>query len=197
MRLIVITPETPVTAEAEAIMTMLDRGVERVHLRHPRLSADDVAAIIGKIDAQYRYRLSLSDFHELASCYGCGIHLNGRNPRAPEGFDGTVSRSCHSVAEATTAAPMTDYRFISPVFNSISKQGYTAAFTPGELRRAFDDGLLDGDTFALGGVSADNIGRLRDTGFSGAAVLGAAWGDGSSLENISQRINRLLQCCNS
>lgn len=196
MRLIVITPETPVTAEAEAIMTMLDRGVERVHLRHPRLSADDVAAIIGKIDAQYRYRLSLSDFHELASCYGCGIHLNGRNPRAPEGFDGTVSRSCHSVAEATTAAPMTDYRFISPVFNSISKQSYTAAFTPGELRRAFDDGLLDGDTFALGGVSADTMALLRDTGFSGAAVLGAAWGDGSR-EDISQRINRLLQCCNS
>ncbi len=196
MRLIVITPETPVTAEAEAIMTMLDRGVERVHLRHPRLSADDVAAIIGKIDAQYRDRLSLNDFHELASCYGCGIHLNGRNPCAPEGFDGTVSRSCHSVAEATTAAPMTDYRFISPVFNSISKQGYTAAFTPGELRRAFDDGLLDGDTFALGGVSADTMALLRDTGFSGAAVLGAAWGDGSR-EDISQRINRLLQCCNS
>lgn len=197
MRLIVITPETPVTAEAEAIMTMLDRGVERVHLRHPRLSADDVAAIIEKIDAQYHGRLSLNDFHELTSRYGCGIHLNGRNPCAPEGFDGTVSRSCHSVAEATTAAPMTDYRFISPVFNSISKQGYTAAFTPGELRRAFDDGLLDGDTFALGGVSADTMALLRDTGFSGAAVLGAAWGDGSSLENISQRINRLLQCCNS
>lgn len=196
MRLIVITPETPVTAEAEAIMTMLDRGVERVHLRHPRLSADDVATIIEKIDAQYHGRLSLNDFHELASRYGCGIHLNGRNPRAPEGFDGTVSRSCHSVAEATTAAPMTDYRFISPVFNSISKQGYTAAFTPGELRRAFDDGLLDGDTFALGGVSADTMALLRDTGFSGAAVLGAAWGDGSR-EDISQRINRLLQCCNS
>lgn len=196
MRLIVITPETPVTAEAETIMTMLDRGVERVHLRHPGLSADDVAAIIEKIDARYHYRLSLNDFHELASRYGCGIHLNGRNPLAPEGFDGTVSRSCHSVAEASTVASMTDYRFISPVFDSISKQGYTAAFTPGELRRAFANGLLDSDTFALGGVSADNIGRLRDTGFSGAAVLGAAWGDGS-LEDISQRINRLLQCCNS
>lgn len=196
MRLIVITPEIPVTAEAEAIMTMLDRGVERVHLRHPRLSASDVAAIIGKIDAQYRYRLSLNDFHELAPRYGCGIHLNGRNPLAPEGFDGIVSRSCHSVAEASAAAPMTDYRFISPVFNSISKQGYTAAFTPGELRRAFADGLLDSDTFALGGVSADTMALLRDTGFTGAAVLGAAWGDGS-LEDISQRINRLLQCCNS
>lgn len=196
MRLIVITPENPVTAEAEAIMTMLDRGVERVHLRHPRLSADDVAAIIRKIDVQYHGRLSLNDFHELASRYGCGIHLNGRNPRAPEGFDGTVSRSCHSITEAEAAAPVTDYRFISPVFDSISKQGYTAAFTPGELRRAFDDGLLDGDTFALGGVSADTMALLRDTGFSGAAVLGAAWGDGSR-EDISQRINRLLQCCNS
>lgn len=197
MRLIVITPETPVTAEAEAIMTMLDRGVERVHLRHPRLSADDVAAIIEKIDVQYRDRLSLNDFHELASRYGCGIHLNGRNPLPPAGFRGVVSRSCHSLAEAEAAAPTTDYRFISPVFDSISKQGYTPAFTPAELRHAFDDGLLDGDTFALGGVSADNIGLLRDIGFSGAAVLGAAWGDGNSLEDISQRINRLLQCCNS
>lgn len=196
MRLIVITPETPVTAEAEAIMAMLDRGVERVHLRHPRLSADDVATIIEKIDTQYHGRLSLNDFHELASRYGCGIHLNGRNPLAPEGFDGTVSRSCHSITEAEAAAPVTDYRFISPVFDSISKQGYTAAFTPGELRRAFDEGLLDGDTFALGGVSADTMALLRDTGFSGAAVLGAAWGNGSR-EDISQRINRLLQCCNS
>lgn len=196
MRLIVITPETPVTAEAEAIMTMLDRGVERVHLRHPGQSAEAVDAIIEAIDPQYRDRLSLNDFHELAARNGCGIHLNGRHPLPPAGFRGVVSRSCHSIAEAEAAAPTTDYRFISPVFDSISKQGYTAAFTPGELRRAFDDGLLDGDTFALGGVSADNIGCLRDTGFSGAAVLGAAWGDGSR-EDISQRINRLLQCCNS
>ncbi len=196
MRLIVITPETPVRAEAEAIMTMLDLGVERVHLRHPRLSAETIAGIIGRIDRHYRGRLSLNDCHPLALRYGCGIHLNSRNPSTPEDFKGIVSRSCHSIAEVVAAAPITDYRFISPVFDSISKQGYTTIFTPDELRGAFDDGRLDSDTFALGGVSADTIGRLRDTGFSGVAALGAAWGSGG-IENITQHIKRLLQCCNS
>lgn len=196
MRLIVITPEKPVAAEAAAIMTMLDHGVERVHLRHPGMSADDVSAIIEKIDTQYHHRLSLNDFHELAARYGCGIHLNRRNPVPPENFSGLTSRSCHSIKEAAEAAVGTAYRFISPVFDSISKHGYTAAFTDSELRRAFTDGSLDADTFALGGISCGNIPLLRDIGFSGVAVLGAAWGDGTH-EDISKRTRHLLQCCNS
>ena len=63
-----------------------------------------------------------------------------------------------------------DYRFLSPVFDSISKPGYLSAFTEEDLR-----GHVDADTFALGGVTPDKLELLEQLGFGGAAMLGAAW----------------------
>ena len=60
---------------------------------------------------------------------------------------------------------------LSPVFDSISKQGYRSAFDPDSLRP-----WLEGKrVVALGGVTPERIPLLRDAGFSGAAMLGYFW----------------------
>lgn len=171
MRTIVITPEELFDGEAAAICRMLDAGARRVHLRHPGATQAQMAAIIQAIPADLRSRLSLHDRFELAVPMGVGgVHLNSRNPQAPEGFTGLVSRSCHSIAELAMY-PDADYLFLSPVFDSISKVGYTAHFSADELSAA----TLGRRVFALGGVRPRRFSELERLGFGGAAMLGAAW----------------------
>lgn len=119
---------------------------------------------------------TLHDHFPLQRTYGLGgVHLNGRNPDLPDGYRGTVSRSCHSLEEVATHRTATDYLFLSPVFDSISKQGYRSAFPPAALREAAAAGIIDEKVLALGGVSEANLPEVRDYGFGGAALLGDIW----------------------
>ena len=68
-----------------------------------------------------------------------------------------------------------DYVFLSPVFDSISKQGYAAEYTPEQIRQAAKDGIIDKRVIALGGIDEDNILQVKDYGFGGAAILGGLW----------------------
>ena len=70
---------------------------------------------------------------------------------------------------------MCDYVFLSPIFDSISNQGYGKAFTSEELQNAKNQGLIGERTYALGGVELSRLPALRALGFGGAAVLGALW----------------------
>ena len=67
--------------------------------------------------------------------------------------------------------------FLSPIFDSISKQGYKAKYSKDELREgiAIWKKKSSQKLFALGGVEASNIAELAELGFDGAAVLGAVW----------------------
>ena len=202
MKLLVITPETPRPFEADAIMSMLDTGVWRAHIRHPLMSEADVKALITRISPEYRSRISLHDHAFLASEEGLGIHLNRRNSLIPIGFTGSLSRSFHSIAEREAVESncqprQMDYYMISPIFDSISKAGYVSNFTDREIVDAFKLGLLDEGAVALGGVKASNIGLLRRFGFQKVAVLGSAW-RGRTIDDINNNVKELLDvCCNS
>lgn len=171
IRTVVITPADIMAAEAAAICRMLRSGAWRVHVRHPQASAAGIESIIAEIPAELRSRISLHDHHGLAARMGIGgVHLNGRNPEAPEGWTGIVSRSCHSLEELKEH-PEADYLFLSPVFDSISKEGYRSGFSLAELA----DAELGERVFALGGVRPRHFALLKSLGFGGAAMLGAAW----------------------
>ena len=168
MRCIAITLPDFVPGEAAAIEALLASGVlGRVHIRKPAASREAIQRLIEAIDARWHNRLSLHDWHELASDYGCGVHLNGRHPLPPTGFSGTLSRSCHAVAELSHGI---DYQTLSPIFNSISKPGYDAAFDLAALR-----GVVDDTCVALGGVTPHRLPLLADVGFGGAAFVGYLW----------------------
>lgn len=169
MKTIVITLPHFYAAEADAIVRQLRDGADRVHIRKPGADASQMAALLRAIPAPYCHRLSLHDCFELAGEYGIGgVHLNSRNPQAPQGWTGITSRSCHSLEELAGADA--DYCILSPVFDSISKPGYRAAFAPAELRQTDLS-----RAYALGGVSGARLREIEELGFAGAAMLGAAW----------------------
>lgn len=158
--------------ETDCVVSMLLGGVDRVHLRKPGAPESYMRRFIETIPAPLRLHISLHSHHNLAIEYGCGVHLNAANPLPPEGFAGTLSRSCHSVSEVEQHSPHTDYVFLSPIFDSISKPGYTSAFSPENL-----SGLLSRykNVIALGGVTPEKFGILERYRFAGAAMLGRLW----------------------
>ncbi|MCL2282696.1 MAG: thiamine phosphate synthase [Fibromonadales bacterium] len=83
--------------------------------------------------------------------------------------------SAHSFEELEKTN--SEIRFLSPVFDSISKHGYKAKYSKEELREGIAawKKTHQQKLFALGGVEASNIAELAELGFSGAAVLGAVW----------------------
>ena len=181
MRLVVITREEFTAEEPETILRLLEGGIDRIHLRKPAATEPEMRRLVESLPAACYPHLSLHDHLPLAAEYGLGgVHLNGRNPMPPEGFRGLVSRSCHSLAELEAAAPTTDYRFLSPIFDSISKSGYRAAFSETGLRDAAARGVIDTRTLALGGVSPSRLPQVRAWGFGGAALLGCIWRDTSA-----------------
>jgi len=176
MKLIVLTLPYFIRNEAAHIAWLLHSGVDTVHVRKPDSTLEQCAALLRDIPEECRGRLVVHGHFSLCGEFGLkGVHLNSRNPTVPEYFRGGVSCSCHSIEEAAWRKQRMDYVFLSPVFDSISKPGYSAAYSPRELAAAARRGLIDGKVIALGGVTASRIGMLREWRFGGAALLGDIW----------------------
>ena len=190
MRLIAIT--TPGFRENEAgeIRRLLDGGWWRVHIRKPGSDPESVVRLLREIPRGYYPRLSLHDHFPLAGEFGLGgVHLNSRNPRAPRGWNGLVSRSCHTLEEIQQGDEY-DYQFLSPVFDSISKPGYLSRFTSEDLRRA---AALSDRVFPLGGITRGRAPQLRAMGFTGCAMLGAAWNNNEPMLQFITHTSRGLE----
>mgnify|MGYP003309024817 FL=1 len=104
-----------------------------------------------------------------------GIHVNKNVTSLPEGYSGLKTRSCHSFEEVEMYKDDYDYLFLSPIFNSISKQGYMSSFSDAELLQASKEGIIDRKVIALGGVTLDRIPYLKELNFGGVAMIGAIY----------------------
>ena len=176
MECIVITSPGFLQGEADFIDRLFGHGLDRLHLRKPGADIGECRRLLDGISREWLPRIVVHDNFGLCREYGLGgVHLNGRNPMAPPNHEGSVSRSCHSLEEISRYKGECDYLTLSPIFNSISKQGYMAAFEPGQLAAARDSGLIDSRVIALGGVTLENIPRVKELGFGGVAILGDVW----------------------
>jgi len=175
---IVITLPHFFDGEADRIAWWLQSGgIDLVHIRKPGSTLAETEALITALPTALYPRLVVHDHHELAVHYGLrGIHLNSRHPQPPPEWQGAVSISCHSIAElAVCRRQPFAYMSLSPIFDSISKKGYRAAFTAAEIAEARRLGIIDHRVMALGGVTFNRIGEVMQMGFGGVMILGDAW----------------------
>ena len=195
MYLIIITEPQFTDNEATIIAQLLHWGVDLMHLRKPESSADELAKLIEAIPTAYHNRLVLHDHFDLAAHFTLhGLHLNRRNSVLPPNHKGTVSQSCHTLDEVKACKTKYDYVFLSPVFNSISKLGYTSAFTPKALSEAKKQGLIDQKVVALGGITAANIDKTKYYGFGGVALLGDIWSRTAD-KNFEEYVRKIVEIC--
>lgn len=178
MKYIVITLPYFWEGEAEAITRMFEAGLERMHIRKPGSTAEQRETLLRAIPERYYPHIVIGD------------KLMGRMANGQEG-DKAIGHACHSIDELRTWQeklrdpqfridnPQFQYLSLSPIFDSISKVGYKAAFSHEELMAAKEEGIIDEHVMALGGICQTNTAEALSYGFGGVMVLGDAWkGDG-------------------
>lgn len=177
--LILITAPAIQPDEAALLNELFAAGCERVHLRKPDEPVENIVRLIKGVDPRYRKRLAIHGHVELVAEYGLGgLHLPERIwkgitevPKLPAGC--SLSASCHSLADIKAFPFSADYLFLSPVFDSLSKPGYTATFDEEKLREELPK--IATPVYALGGITPRTLLKCKTLGFSGAAVLGYVW----------------------
>ena len=190
MMRIAVTGTEPRHDEGEWIATILREGWDAVHLRHPAASLSEMRRLIESVPQQLHSRLRLHGHFELINEFNVGgLHLNRRCPAPPANYRGGLSRSCHTVEEIAEADSHLEYVTLSPVFDSISKPGYTAAFSDYELEsiETFSSPIV----IALGGVTPERIDFIRRSGFGGYAVLGYLWA-ASGQQDLEHRLRQFV-----
>ena len=157
-KIILLTKPEFFSGEAEIINALFRSGLPILHLRKPHAAAEQVDALVAQIDAAFRDRIVMHN-HDLHSCHTLE----------------EVRIRKATLLNSRTLELSDSYVFLSPIFDSISKQGYRAAFTDEELRRAHSDGIIDEHVVALGGITPANARKAFALGFGGVAILGDIW----------------------
>lgn len=176
MKLIVVTSPTYFVEEDKIITALFEEGLDILHLRKPDTLPIYAERLLTLIPKKFHCRIVLHDYFYLKKEFSLkGIHLNSRNPKEPTDYSGHISCSCHSIEEVKDKKQLYDYVFMSPIYDSLTKENYDSAYTPEALRKAQKERIIDSNVIALGGICAENMIEVKDFGFGGAAILGDLW----------------------
>jgi len=186
MDVIVITPPKEVKNEHEDIQRLFKAGLRILHVRKPDMDHDNLKTYIKKIPKKYHHRLVLHSYHSLAMSFKLrGIHLTEKHRKTElklgirllllnilrPGLQ--ISASVHNLKSLEVKKPKYNYVLVSPVFDSISKEGQQAAFPLAKLKEAVESSPYI--IYGLGGIDESKISFCKDIGFFGIALLGSVW----------------------
>jgi len=184
---------------------VLQQSGATIHLRKPGQTVRRIADYLRQVPVSYHPRIMVHGHSGLLDHFDLmGVHFTekerARNLQRLRQLrldrpGCLLSSAFHRIADIPEYDGLLDYILLSPIFDSISKQGYRAAFDHAELRR-----FLSGTphcVIALGGVDAKQAATAASLGFEGIAVLGAVWQAGSperaagQLSNVCAELTRL------
>ena len=190
-QLILISAENDSANEISLLIDLFKSGLRIFHLRKPNHSKKELQLYLEKIPVQYRKRIVLHQQYALSLKYKLkGIHITEKNKKKSATLFAkykVISASYHSFQELEKNNFKFQYVFISPVFDSISKKEYLKNESLLKEMKRFKG---KEKVIALGGVDAKKINKLKNSGFSGAAVLGFVW----DAKNPIQRFKQLQNC---
>jgi thiamine-phosphate pyrophosphorylase len=183
MRLIVISPPDPFPDEPPLTARILEKLPVTLHLRKPGQGTEQIAGYLNQVPAPLHPRIVVHGHDELLTRFNLkGLHFTEKErltrlrhirrlrQKRPEV---RISSAFHRIADIPDHDGLCDYIFLSPIFDSISKSGYRAAFDHGALRRFLS--CTTQTVIALGGIDEQRLGEAASLGFKGVAVLGAIW----------------------
>lgn len=166
---IAITSPDLIDDEPKRLTDLINQGYDYIHLRKPCWDVEQMEVLIESLHPSIYSKLILHDYHKLAVKYNLGgVHLNARNPINKTALPYSVS--CHSLKEIEKFGNAR-YIFLSPVYDSISKEGYRSSFNMDSITES----IRNKRVVALGGVTPEKFDELAAVGFSGAAMLGYLW----------------------
>lgn len=176
MKLIILTPPDFFVEEDKILSALFEEGLDLLHLRKPGTEPVYSERLLTLLPESHLNQIVVHDHFYLKEEFSLrGIHLNSRNPAPPLGYKGHLSKSFHNMDDLKAEKKNFNYVFLSPIFDSISKSDYTAAFSMDVLQQASERNIIDKKVMALGGITAENMSIVRELGFGGVVVLGDLW----------------------
>ncbi|WP_186757881.1 thiamine phosphate synthase [Echinicola salinicaeni] len=177
MDLLLITDPNYPEKEEESLVQLLDQGLSRLHIRKPDWTNIGIEKLVKSIPVEHYSKISLHGDLKLATDLGLGgCHFKSDQKILASSL--RKSKSFHHLNELLEVENrVLDYGFISPIFDSISKQGYRAGFDHQALRNWMhhDKRQLGFSLYALGGISRSNILKVKAMGFDGVVMMGEIW----------------------
>lgn len=197
MSFIVISDPACFNGEYQLINQLFEAGMPHFHLRKPGVGKDHCAKLISRIDPRYHERIALHQFHEMVKDFPLitRLHYPEKHRKNNDSYNRnyTLSTSIHSLNELDKLSHF-DYTFFGPVFNSLSKPGYSG-LTSTELLLPRSNNRIK--IIALGGIEENKIEKVKHFGFDGLAILGGIWNDKKQvLSNFKKLINKYNESFN-
>ena len=187
--IVLIAPENDIENEIEILDQLFQQGLEFYHLRKPNKNYKEHCDYLNQIDSKYHNRIVVHYFHELINEFNLkGIHFQEQKRidfldtpsdyfvKLNNMFGKTISSSFHEPEAIEKCTFEFDYHLLSPVFSSISKEGYHG--------RGFDVNNIDKRVIGMGGVTSKNLSEFGTLGFIGVGVLGGIWNSQQPIENF-------------
>lgn len=186
--IVLISAEQDVKEEHNILHQLFENGLQCFHVRKPGKTSTQYRDYLNKMDSQYHAKIVLHDFHELQKEYDLkGIHVKEYKRKllqdslqdycdAYRAKGCSVSSSFHELLDVESATFNFDYYFLSPVFNSITKKGYSG--------RNFDVTHSAKKIIGLGGIKEATLAKTKQLGYSGIGILGSVWNASCPEENF-------------
>ncbi|MEK7379144.1 MAG: thiamine phosphate synthase [Candidatus Binatota bacterium] len=159
----------------------LEGGVRAVQLREKDLGGRELFVLAEKtkrLCERYQANLFVNDRVDVALGVDAdGVHLGGdsmpvRAARELLGAEKLIGVSTHSIKEAREAEQeKADFILFGPVYFTASKAAYGEPQGLGRLKKVVEKISLP--VYAIGGVKAENIAEVKETGVRGIALISA------------------------
>lgn len=169
-----LTPSKVSHSLARSYNELFANGLDALIIRLPGSPKSCYEELIAAIEPQWRHRLLIDDYFDLIEVASIGgVHLNkekrGSFPLTSY-KELRISTSAHSLEELESLPFVPQFALLSPVYDSISKEGYKANVPLHECKKRLPQ--LPFPVLALGGMTPEKAKEVLAYGFSGAAVLG-------------------------
>lgn len=196
--ILLIAPENDIPNEIEILNQLFEEGLMFYHFRKPAKNYKEHVAYLNQLDKNYHNRIVVHYHHELINDFNLkGIHFQEQkridyieNPseyfKKLNMYGKTISSSFHEPEVLKSCYFEFDYHLLSPVFSSISKEGYEG--------RGFDVNHISKTIVGMGGINTDTIAETLQLGFKGIGVLGGVWSAENPVESFKS-IKHAYQVC--
>jgi len=186
MKLIVFSSHNSFHSEPRQVVKMFEHGLETFHLRKPEFTTKNLADYLDLIPIKFHNRIVIHSHHKLAKKFDLkGVHFSRVHRNKKYNTKSKyllfrlkfgnilITRSCHKIHKLEENPKRYAYVFLSPIYESISKDAHGGLFSERHLAKAL--ATKKRKVFALGGVEKSKFKELKELGFEGVALLGAIW----------------------
>ena len=193
-KLIIITTEKEFPNEVEILEELFQLGVRHFHIRKEKDALTH--QLISKCSAHILPHIVVHANKISLYKNVKGIHLKEKFRSQAELFSNKIiSTGFHSFDELEQDTYPYEYVFFSPLFDSISKPGYFPKYSEESLKKYISSNRSSSTVrpalIALGGVTVENIAKLKEMGFDGAAVLGSLWNSNDPVAYYKQLVEQI------